>query len=238
MEKVILTNSGEVLLSTEEMLLSFNNMLKKFAGECVRGLSGITGNVDEFEDYYQIATIEAINAFKSYNIENGVMFSTYLNKSLRYVFIHLLRDKSAKIRKPEQPLLYINKKANNDENNTEDGINVLVNDYDVAEEVIKKDEDLEDFLMKNLTKEEMILLTMGMYKKMSKAKTLQKSSLNFMVSVLMENSGEELIKTKAELAKTLNISRPTLNKNIDKSLEKIKILAKEFINTKEIGEIY
>lgn len=228
MIKAIKTQTGIHNLSVEEVLLSFDNMFKKFAHSCVNGLKKVDGNVDEFEDYVQLAKIEAISAFKTYDIDKDIMFSTYLSNSLRYVFIHLLRDSNAQKRKNEKPLLYINKETESGE----DGTGVLANP---KEDVYFSDDanTLENFIKENLTADEIVFLTMGLKKQVGKAKGVQKSSLIYAIDAFVDskyiNHQNGISKTKAELAEQIGISRPTLNKRINETMIKTKQLAEKYI---------
>lgn len=228
MTKAIKTQTGIHNLSIEEVLLSFDNMFKKFAHSCVNGLKNVDGNVDDFEDYVQLAKIEAISAFNTYDVNKNIMFSTYLSNSLRYVFIHLLRDSNAQKRKSEKPLLYINKETESGE----DGTGVLANP---KEDVYFKDSTntLENFLKENLTEDEIIFLTMGLKKQVGKAKGVQKSSLIYAIDAFVDskciNYQSVTSKTKAELAEQIGISRPTLNKRINETMIKTRQLAEKYM---------
>lgn len=218
MVKNILTQAGVRTLSTEEMLLSYENMIYKFAHNCNNKLKSVLSNVNDFDDYVQIGRVEAINIFKNYDIKNGVMFSTYLTNALRYVYIHLVRDLNAKKRKLDAPVVHLNKEL---EFGDELG-NIALSELQQEDCYESLNEDLEDFLRENLTEEELECVSMGFKKNINKSKGSLKESLCYASETL---SKYEADLTRAELADELKISRPTLNKRIDQALVKTKELA-------------
>lgn len=228
MTKTIKMQTGFHTIDTDEMLLTFEGVIYKFAHNCNSNLKTIEGNLNEFDDYVQLGRIEAISAFKSYDVESGTLFSTYLSNALRYVYVHLVRDMNAKKRKNEKPMLYINKELESGE----DGSNVIGDKREDRYFIEEEEGKLEGFLFDNLNEEEIMFLTMGLKKQIGKSKGCYKSSLAYTIDVLSDRVGSINQMTKSELAESLGLSRPTLNKRINSTIAKTQALAIQYLNSK------
>ena len=228
MIKTIKLQTGFHTISTEEMLSTFEEMIYKFAHNCTRNLQTIEGNLNEFDDYVQLGRMEAMSAFKTYDANTGILFSTYLSNALRYIYVHLVRDMNAQKRKTEKPLLYINKELESGE----DGSNVIADQRENTYFLNGADNELEVFLLENLTEEDVVFLTMGLKKQVSKSKGCQKASLTYTLDVLSDKTKSAMGLTKSELAERLGLSRPTLNKRINSAMKKTQELAMQSLNGK------
>lgn len=234
MKKLIYTKTGYQLLTKEEVLKEYDGMIRKFAINCDCKLKTIQGNMFSEEDYIQVGKIEALSAYENYDSSTGVKFSTYLQNSLRYVFVHIVRDLNAQKRKVERPLVELDSEDNF-------GEGLVMHEMVASKEINLKEDnvcDLEKHLINNLTKEELVFLKMGMQKQVNKAKGVYKSSLNFTLDVINENIDGVNVSTKAELAEVMGISRPTLNKRIKTVMDKTQRLAYEYLEIANLSSKY
>lgn len=220
--KIIIDNqSKEVELSVSEMLEKFDDMLNQFAHQCVEKTSGYQGCTEEFDDYKQLAIIKAIEKFEGYDISKGA-FSTILVKSLRGLLIDIIRKNESQMRKSKEKLIYID--APIGENGDSASEIIAGNDLKCFEDDAT---DLERFLINNLTKEEMMFYTIELKKQVSKASLIQKVCLQHTIDSFLVMVGE-IPDKKEEIAESLGISRPTLNKRIKEAVSKVKDLAEDF----------
>lgn len=76
--------SGEerVQMTTEEVLMQFDGMMKKFATTCILEVPQSSNNNYEKEDYLSIAQLTLLESLETYDIEKA-SFSTYLTNQLR-----------------------------------------------------------------------------------------------------------------------------------------------------------
>ena len=76
--------SGEerVKMTTEEVLMQFDGMMKKFATTCILEVPQSSNNNYEKEDYLSIAQLTLLESLETYDIEKA-SFSTYLTNQLR-----------------------------------------------------------------------------------------------------------------------------------------------------------
>lgn len=225
-KKLIKTNDGIFELGVEELLPMFDNLLKKFSHKCVEDLSGFESNRNEFNDYYQIGVLELMGAFERYDHTKGATFFTHLHRELHYRLIMMIREFNAEKRKPEKPLVYIDKKVEDCE------VSNIIKDKD-DKYFDKKEDKLENFLSENLTKTERLLIAVYFRKKLNKSKGLYKNSLEYAIDVFDEETNSSSI-SKSELADKLNISRPTLNKRMNEAVEKMKKLAERYVYTQQL----
>lgn len=135
---------------------------------------------------------------------------------------------NAQKRKAEKPLLYINKELESGE----DGSNVIADQRENTYFLNGADNELEVFLLANLTEEDVVFLTMGLKKQVSKSKGCQKASLTYTLDVLSDKAKSAMGLTKSELAERLGLSRPTLNKRINSTMKKTQELAMQYLNGK------
>ena len=227
-KKLIRTNEGIFELGVEELIPMFDNIIKKFSHKCVKDLCGYEENTYDFDDYYQIGLVELMSAFEKYDHTKGATFFTHFHRELHHRIIMLIREFEAEKRKLDQPLLYINKEV-------EDGCEIsnVIKDKDdkYFEEGGTK---LEQFLKKNLTQTERVLIAVHFKKSYNKAKGLYKNSLDYTMRTLIEDENIDISINKSDLAKVLNISRPTLNKRINEAVEKIEELAEYYVHTQQL----
>ena len=69
-------------MTTEEVLMQFDGMMKKFATTCILEVPQSSNNNYEKEDYLSIAQLTLLESLETYDIEKA-SFSTYLTNQLR-----------------------------------------------------------------------------------------------------------------------------------------------------------
>ena len=91
--------SGEerVQMTTEEVLMQFDGMMKKFATTCILEVPQSSNNNYEKEDYLSIAQLTLLESLETYDIEKA-SFSTYLTNQLRGQKTKLLSALGSKTR--------------------------------------------------------------------------------------------------------------------------------------------
>lgn len=221
--KITINNEISIVkMSREEMLINFDNLFNQFAQQCMEKNKDYNNRIEDFDDYKQKAMIKALEKFETYDIRKG-MFSTILFIALQGLIIDEIRKNEAKIRKAEYKPYYL------DSQNFEEGECVanLVPDKTSGEYIINNSTDLEKFLIKNLTKEEMMFYTIDLKKRAGKASSIQKVCLKHTIEVFTKIIGI-IPDKKIEIATLLGISRPTLNKRIKEAIDKVKTLTEEF----------
>lgn len=221
LKKLIKTTDGIVELNINELILKFDNMVKKFAHECKEELSGYENNPYDFDDYYQMGLIKISEVFEKYDIDKGACFSTLLFRELNNKMVMIIRELEAEKRKPTQSNVYIN-----DEIEGCEIINVIKGDEDTY---FEREFSLEQFLSSRLTITERVLVAMAFKKDYYKSKGVYKSSLDYAMNMFSDELIDVTSISKNELADLLNISRPTLNKKINEAMEKVKELAQYYI---------
>lgn len=219
--KVVVDNEvKEVSMSVEEMLLKYDNMFNQFAYQCVEKVSGYQNNVEEFDDFKQIAVIKAIEKFETYDISRGANFSTLLFNSLRGLIVDIIRKNDSKKRKIKQSLVFID--ATIEGGNT--SIGEIISDTKEINFFEDNIEELKKFLSQNLTQEEIMFYTIDLKKQINKVSTKQRNCLEYAIEIFTYLAGGSIPDKKEDLAILLNISRPTLNKRIKKTVTKVKEL--------------
>ena len=235
-KRIITTIDGEAKtkgFTQEEIVMCYDNMLNQFAHQCVARMSGYQNVSDTFDDYKQMARIKVMEKFDGYDIEKRLNFSTLLVKSLKGIQIDLLRKSESQMRKSQHQMLYID--ATNGESGNDLNEVITDNKEDVYFET--QATDLEKFLVKRLSKDDIIFYTMDLKKRIGKASPMQKLCLTHTIDSFSLIVGRTPDK-KEDLAVLLNISRPTLNKRIKLACEKVRELAEEFcISNMELAEI-
>lgn len=227
-KKLILTNEGLFEMGVEELLPMFDNILKKFSHKCVNSFKKYKNNTYDYDDYYQIGTLELMSAFDKYNHDKGATFFTHLHRELHHRMIMIARELEAEKRKVDQ-LVYLNEEV-------DDGC-------EISNIIGKKDtyfteKKLETLLKENLTETERLLIAIHFKKSINKSKGIYKNSLDYTIRMMVEDNtlfDESPSFNKAELAEHLGISRPTLNKRIEKAMVKIKKLAEYYVAVEEIA---
>lgn len=221
-------------ISKDEMLTMFDGMFNQFAHECTRKLSGYHGNVDEFEDHKQDAMIKASHIYDKYDISRNACFSKALHESFVNLLIDKLKEKEVQKRKCKNKMLYLN-------STTESGDEVgtfIVDERSAVEEAVNYDNKMEEFLIKNLTDEQILCLVMQCKKDMSKSSDFHKNTLRRVIESLSEAIDGYVPDKKEELSTMLKISRPTLNKRIAETFKIVKELAEEYcLSNMELSEI-
>ena len=230
MTKLLKTHAGYEEFTVEEMLKEYSKVIYQFAHNCYSNLKNVEGNINTLEDYAQIGRIEASSAFKNYDPEQGILFSTYLITVLRYVYVHMVRDLNVQKRKNEGGFIYLNKSA--DGNDREDNnARIDINKKDVYFKEERKAA-LEEFLKSKLSEEELVFLLMDMKKQLGKSTGCQRDALEYSIDFLTERVNIK-VTTKKELAIILGITRPTLNSRIELAVEKVRKVTEEFLRTNE-----
>ena len=220
-KKVIGTTDGNFYMSIEEVLVQYDDMVKSFAHKCVKGLANLE-TTHEYEDYYQMGQLELIKVFNSYDV-NKACFSTILHRAQHHKFIMLIREFGTEKRKSEQPLFYLNKET--DDGATEN----IIGEIDVRIE--NCEDSLEERIRKNFTTEERLMMALGFKKNSSKIEGREKSILNSTLRIVedIDVGGDIRELNRSDVAKILNLSRPTLNKRIEKVMDRVKILALDYL---------
>lgn len=249
-KKMIKTKEGILELSLEQILVKYNIMLKKFAKGCVISFKYVPSAVMcEYQDYLQIGRIVTSTAFNYYDIERDICFSTMLN-----VYLNHMSKELAKY--------FLVKKRFNGYGFADFDIEQLIDSsYDefssIKEEKIeckgnlkerfvkyknsnegKKDteyitEELSDYLKNNLTDDEILYYRITLCKKKNKVDRKIKDSVEFMLDSLCLGHEElDSLTKKIELAKVLNISRPTINRKMKKIEQKVINLTQDYLQKK------
>lgn len=229
-KKIKVMKNGQadyVYLTKDDMLKMFDKMFLEFSYKCVTGLSGYKGSVDGFDDYKQIAMLKACDLYNSYDVEKNACFSRFLFNGFRNLYIDLLKEQEAQKRKVEG-LVYLDKAVDfGNGSSSEIGDIVMDKRVTIWEQIESGKDKLEKFLLKNLTKEEIIFYTMDLKKQYGKASKIQQACLADAIGMFSSEVGE-FTNRKDELAIQLGISRPTLNKRIKETTEKVKSLTREY----------
>lgn len=227
MKKTIkIINNGEIEykeVTVDEVLEMFQGMCNEFANKCIHGLDGYKDASQEFQDYRQIAMMKAVYVFEKYDIERNACFSRALFEGLKNQYIDLIKRNEAKKRRASKHLL--SHLADCSRTETQYSSVVL---HGVPDHYFKEDDtELEEFLKKKLSKEEMVYLTMVFKKQLGKASSVQKDCLLHTIDSFAKVIGET-VDSKAALSKQLGISRPTINTKMKEVALKVKILTSEF----------
>ena len=214
----------EVAIDTKGMLLRFDDMFNQFAHQCVKKTAGYQGCTDEFDDYKQIARIKAIEKFEDYDIAKGANFSTILFTALRGLVVDIIRKNESQMRKSKHQLFFIDAPVGE----TGESANEII--ADKKGDVYFEDDytDLEKYLIKNLSKEEIMFYTIDLKKQVNKASSKHKLCLQHTIDSFTSIAGGYIPDKKEDLAILLNISRPTLNKRIKETVTKVRELAMEY----------
>ncbi len=221
--KITINNKMSIVkMSKEEMLINFDNVFNQFAQQCMEKNKYYNNRIEDFDDYKQKAMIKALEKFETYDIRKG-MFSTILFIALQGLIIDEIRKNEAKIRKIEHKPYYL------DSQNFEDGESIanIIPDKTSGEYSACSNTGLEEYLIKNLTTEEMMYYTIDLKKRFNRASEIQKSCIQHTINVFMEMIGETPDK-KTDMAELFGITRPTLNKRIGETINKVKVLTEEF----------
>lgn len=224
--KIIMFKEKEVEMSFEEIVIEFENMVKKFSKDCVSALGKYQDNNFDEDDYFQEGMVELYKAYEKYDSSKGVCFSTYLFKCLNNALIGIGRRMSTESRKADHKHLRLNYHAqgHDDLETKEDFCSVLAGKEDVY---FNEEHALEKFLKKKLTNDDRIILAVAFKKGSYKYKGAQKVSIDYAVDFFAEDIDGEIM-NKKELAKLLGISKPTLNKRIEAVLHKTKLLINQY----------
>lgn len=227
---------GLMKFDAEDMIVAMKDMIYKFAHLCESNLSTITGNIYELEDYAQRGRLELVTAFEKYDVEKNTMLTTYCHQTLSNTYGRLVRELVAQKRKPDQPLLYINRSVLD---NGVDFVGVLKDESaDMENCICDEAKDLDEFLLENITEDEAMFLMMAFKKNYKKSKVAEKRILNNAMDLFSEKATASVRElNRSEMAEMLGITRPTLNKRINQSLNKVQNLAERYVVEKqEYGE--
>lgn len=211
--------------SLEEVLNKFDNMIKKFANQCVSKLDGYKEATDEFEDYAQMGRIKLISIYEAYDLSKDACFSTILHTSLRNTMVDIIRGYEAQKRRAKATTSSL------DESLVEDGTlgEVIADESFTTTDTYTLDEveELETFLKNNLSKDEIMYLTIALKKQVGRSNKEHRSNLQMAIDIFSDVVGE-IDDTKTDLAQVLGISRPTLNKRIKTTMEKVQMLTESY----------
>lgn len=228
MKELLVKNEGKVLMDLDMAIEKFKGMVYDFAHNCENEFKKYEYNVDAFEDYCQIGTMELVKAYEYYNVNNEICFSTYLTTYLQNRFLMIYRKLNAKKRAVKNTVS-LNKELEKTATPMEELIPTKKDQYFKT-----KENSLEQFIKDNLTKEEMIFLLMDIKKLTSNPSKILISSSSYALDVLGEEVDIDVKNlTRTELAKSLGITRPTLNSRIKKSVAKAQGLTEIYLNKKD-----
>lgn len=217
--KIIKTKEGLKEVTLEETISMFELMINKYSHRCVVEIEKYQDNFYSYEDYYQQGVVELIRLFEKYDAEKGACFSTLLHRRLNHKLIMNIRELEAEKRKSDRKYLYIN----DDENNI-DNTNLI---KDVKDKYFEASVGLEEFLSERLTETERMLLTLHFKKDYFKARGLYKQSLSFALDIFAKD--ERIFNmNRSQMAEELNISRPTLNRRVEDTVNKVIMLTREY----------
>lgn len=232
-KKIKVMKNGQadyVYLTKDDMLKMFDKMFLEFSYKCVTGLSGYKGSVDGFDDYKQLAMMKACDLYNKYDVEKNACFSRFLFNGFRNLYVDLLKEQEAKKRKAEV-IIYLDKAVDFGNGSSSEIHDVVMDKHVTIEDQLETGKDkLEKFLLNNLTKEEIIFYTMDLKKQYGKASKMQKMCLEDAINMFSSEVGE-FTNRKDELAIQLGMSRPTLNKKIKETTEKVKELTRQYCIT-------
>lgn len=219
--KPIKTVDGIINMSLEEVLYQYDDMVKSFAHKCVKELAGY-GAIEEFDDYYQTGQVELIELYNIYEAEKSC-FSTMLHRIQHQKFIMMLRRLKTQKRKNDQTLLYLNDESEEGE------IENVVGKKDV--ELENCEDSLDARIKKHFTEEEKLMIILGFKRVSSKIEGREKRMFNLVLNIFDDiDVGMDIKKlTSTDVAKILNISRPTLSKRVDKVMERLRLLALDYL---------
>lgn len=223
MTKSIKTTQGIFELTLEEVLANFDGMAKQFAHKCTSKLENYENNAYDYDDYYQMALMVMMELYKKYDLSKGACFSTLAHRELNNKQIMIIRELEAEKRKNTQPYLYLNKEI--------DGCEVANIVKSKSDDCFEDADNLESFLLRNLTTQERLFIAIMFKKEINKAKGSYKKSIEYAVSFFADDIIEIDNIGKQELAEMLDMSRPTLNKRIKETYEKVKFLASCYLNS-------
>jgi len=206
-------------MSLEEVLECFNDMSYKFAIKCENNLKQYSSNsYYALEDYLQIARLQITNCYSKYDMALNNCFSTFLTVSLRNKFLVLAKSANRLKRKNLNAVSL-------------DTTYIYPNTLQVQDDYLKEEEDLslENFLIENLTEDEIIYFKIDLLKKKSKSSKLIYNCIDY----VLENFVSDIklcFKNKKDLAQALNISRPTLNTRINQTRQKVEFLMNNYMS--------
>lgn len=228
MVKAILIGKTVENLSVEEVMEKFEDMVKKFARECKRDISQFDNNLNTFEDYVQIGLLELINSYNCYDIERGASFSTLLFRNLNFRKIMLLREIRSEKRKSEKRMVYLNNEVEFEDGSTQPRMNTIkINDE--KEDEYFYEETLEGYLMKNLTKDERLMVAVQLKKDSANTTGASREAFSYAIQFFADDIPVNL--SKVALAEAMNIARPTLNSRIKIAMKKLRILTERYIKS-------
>lgn len=219
-KKEIKTSDGIKLWTLDEVIENYESMVCKFARTMEKDLSKYHGNVDAYDDYYQKSIIILMQLYNEYDVKKNVSFSTILYRNLNQALMQEARKLKALKRKIEKPLIYFQQELEN-------GVDLTgaINDGN-SSSMPNEQFELEYFLRKNLSEQEIIFLSQGI-----KTKTESFSQEEVFINLFSDiekKYGISADSKKYEVADRLGMSRPTLNKHIDLTLEKTKLLLTKY----------
>lgn len=233
-KEFIFNNGGElcvIAMTQEEIIDKFLDSVKSFANECLMNFeprkSRIYNNIYDFEDYVQIGLIELLNCYAKYDISRGNCFSTYLHGALALKQLNIVREITSMKRRISKPPVSLNQESKYSA--------TLENLYfGEGDKYFREESGFDNFLINSLTAEERSFLAMGLQKQVKKAETKSKrESIKYAIAIINERSLIDTTNlTKEKLAEALNISRPTLNSKIKKTMQKVYLLAKKYEDMK------
>ena len=224
----------EIEMDLNETLVKFEDMFNQFAHQCVQKTSGYQGCTEDFDDFKQLAIIKAIEKFEGYDITKNANFSTILFTALRGLVVDIIRKNETQMRKSKQRLFYIDASIGDNGENASEII------ADKNGDVYFEDDatDLEKYLAKNLSKEEIMFYTIDLKKQVNKASSKHRMCLEHTIDAFTMMVGGYIPDKKEDLAILLDMSRPTLNKRIKETVAKVKELATQFcLSDTELNEV-
>ena len=223
-KRLIRTTDGNFEMTLEEVLIQYDDMVKSFAHKCVSGLAGFE-NTNEYEDYYQMGILDLIKLYGKYEADKSC-FSTILHRVQHHRFIMMMRELQTEKRKADQSLVYLNEES-------KDGAHEnVIGKVDLNLEACG--DSLEERIRKHFTTEERLMMVLGFKKNSSKIEGRDKHILNMALDIFDDiNVGVDIKElNRTDVAKILNISRPTLNKRIEEVMDRVKLMALDYLGHK------
>lgn len=135
------------LMSLEEVIDAFENMVFKSALEIFEDIDGLNQNINEVEDINTYGIIELIKCYKSYDYKKG-SFSNILYIALKALRKRMLRDLNAGKRNVAKKPISLE--------GTRDELDAFQERYGIEDEVLEQSELVCDLAraLKSLTEEE------------------------------------------------------------------------------------
>lgn len=232
MKKNLIINGEIIPMTLEETLMQFDKAIKQFADNCDRLLSGYN-KAESFEDFCQLGSIKLMQVYDSYDINRKCCFSTLLINALKRYVIDIIRIYESDKRKSNTGAFTstdaIWDDGKDEEDPTTPDFYVWASEEDTY---FDTDTKLEEFLIKNLTLEERLLISSDLHKRLEKLDKKRRGDILFLIQALTQRS--EKPPTKKAIAEMMNCSKPTVRLRTKKALIKLTKITETYIELSDL----